>query len=211
VTFAQRYAVYKSAYLLTHFLLVWVQGVVTGLLWILCYCQYQKSLQKSVNDLLNWRIHSFMHSFSHLSIQILIVNCYICTFARTILMFMIHGNVDCHLAVVCDVLNLHLCGILLTREMTYNVSSGMLKRTILTTSSCRLWSSWLTVSRQYNAGHPSYDDVTGRQSIFRRWTACLEQPSSCAVAVWVASRPEACRLSQLQGCGFESAPLTSIA
>ena len=32
-----------------------------------------------------------------------------------------------------------------------------------------------------------------------------------AVAVWVASRPEACRLSQLQGCGFESAPLTSIA
>jgi len=49
-------------------------------------------------------------------------------------MFMIHGNVDCHLAVVCDVLNLHLCGILLTREMTYNVSSGILKRTILTTS-----------------------------------------------------------------------------
>ena len=34
---------------------------------------------------------------------------------------------------------------------------------------------------------------------------------SGAVAVWVASRPEACRLSQLQGCGFESAPLTSIA
>ena len=32
-----------------------------------------------------------------------------------------------------------------------------------------------------------------------------------AVAVWVASRPEACRLSQLQGCGFESAPLTSVA
>ena len=32
-----------------------------------------------------------------------------------------------------------------------------------------------------------------------------------AVAVWVASRLEACRLSQLQGCGFESAPLTSIA
>jgi len=32
-----------------------------------------------------------------------------------------------------------------------------------------------------------------------------------AVAVSVASRPEACRLSQLQGCGFESAPLTSIA
>jgi len=32
-----------------------------------------------------------------------------------------------------------------------------------------------------------------------------------AVAVWVASRPEACRLSKLQGCGFESAPLTSIA
>jgi len=32
-----------------------------------------------------------------------------------------------------------------------------------------------------------------------------------AVAAWVATRPEACRLSQLQGCGFESAPLTSIA
>ena len=35
--------------------------------------------------------------------------------------------------------------------------------------------------------------------------------SGGAVAVWVASRPEACRLSQLQGCGFESAPLTSMA
>ena len=45
--------------------------------------------------------------------------------------------------------------------------------------SCRPWSSWLTVSRQYNAGHPSYDDVTGRQNICRRRTACLEQPSSC--------------------------------
>ena len=32
-----------------------------------------------------------------------------------------------------------------------------------------------------------------------------------SVAVWVASRPEACRLSKLQGCGFESAALTSIA
>ena len=40
-----------------------------------------------------------------------------------------------------------------------------------------LWSSWLTVSRQYDAGHPSYDDVTGRQSICRRRTACLEQPA----------------------------------
>jgi len=49
-------------------------------------------------------------------------------------MFMIHGNVNCHLAVVYDVLNLHLCGILLTHKMTYNVSSGMLKRTIPTTS-----------------------------------------------------------------------------
>ena len=36
-----------------------------------------------------------------------------------------------------------------------------------------------TVSRQYDAGHLSYDDVTGRQSICRRRTACLEQPSSC--------------------------------
>ena len=36
-------------------------------------------------------------------------------------------------------------------------------------------------------------------------------PLGGAVAVWVASRPEACRLSQLQGCGFESTPLTSIA
>ena len=48
--------------------------------------------------------------------------------------------------------------------------------------SCRPRSSWLTVSRQYDAGHPSYDDVTGRQSICRRRTACLEQPkqpSSC--------------------------------
>ena len=44
---------------------------------------------------------------------------------------------------------------------------------------CRPRSSWLTVSRQYDAGHPSYDDVTGRQSICRRRTACLEQPSSC--------------------------------
>jgi len=40
-----------------------------------------------------------------------------------------------------------------------------------------LWSSWLTVSHQYDAGHPSYDDVTGRQSICRRRTACLEQPA----------------------------------
>jgi len=45
--------------------------------------------------------------------------------------------------------------------------------------SCRPRSSWLTVSRQYDAGHPSYDDVTGRQSICRRRTARLEQPSSC--------------------------------
>ena len=45
--------------------------------------------------------------------------------------------------------------------------------------SCRPRSSWFTVSRQYDAGHPSYDDVTGRQSICRRRTACLEQPSSC--------------------------------
>ena len=44
--------------------------------------------------------------------------------------------------------------------------------------SCRPRSSWLTVSRQYDAGHPSYDDVT-RQSICRRQTACREQPSSC--------------------------------
>ena len=29
------------------------------------------------------------------------------------------------------------------------------------------------------SGHPSYDNVTGRQSICRRRTACLEQPSSC--------------------------------
>ena len=40
---------------------------------------------------------------------------------------------------------------------------------------------------------------------------CCYSGSVAAVAVWVASRPEACRLSQLQGCGFESAPLTSIA
>ena len=44
--------------------------------------------------------------------------------------------------------------------------------------SCRPRSSWFTVSRQHDAGHPSYDDVTGRQSICRRRTACLEQPSS---------------------------------
>ena len=31
---------------------------------------------------------------------------------------------------------------------------------------------------QHDAGHTSYDDVTGRQSICRRGTACLEQPSS---------------------------------
>ena len=30
---------------------------------------------------------------------------------------------------------------------------------------CRPRSSWLTVSRQYDAGHPSYDDVTGRQHL----------------------------------------------
>ena len=45
--------------------------------------------------------------------------------------------------------------------------------------SCRPRSSWFTVSRHYDAAHPSYDDVTGRQSICRRRTACLEQPSSC--------------------------------
>ena len=45
--------------------------------------------------------------------------------------------------------------------------------------SCRPRSSWLTVSRQYDAGRPSFDDVTGRQNICRRRTACLEQPSSC--------------------------------
>ena len=45
--------------------------------------------------------------------------------------------------------------------------------------SCRPRSSWLTVSRQYDAGRPSYDDVTWRRSICRRRTACLEQPSSC--------------------------------
>jgi len=45
--------------------------------------------------------------------------------------------------------------------------------------SCRPRSSGLTVSRQHDAGHPSYDDVTGRQSICRRRTACLEQPCSC--------------------------------
>ena len=47
--------------------------------------------------------------------------------------------------------------------------------------SCRPRSSWLTVSRQYDAEHPSYDDFTGIQSICRRqtWTSCLEQPSSC--------------------------------
>ena len=44
---------------------------------------------------------------------------------------------------------------------------------------CRPRSSWLTVSRQRDAGHPSHDDVTGRQSICSRWTACQEQPSSC--------------------------------
>ena len=46
-------------------------------------------------------------------------------------------------------------------------------------TSCRPRSSWLTVSRQHDAVHPSYDDVTGRQSICCRRTACLEQPSSC--------------------------------
>ena len=45
--------------------------------------------------------------------------------------------------------------------------------------SCRPWSSWLTVSRQYDAGHSSYDDVIGRQSICHRRTACLEQPFFC--------------------------------
>ena len=45
--------------------------------------------------------------------------------------------------------------------------------------SCRPRSSWLTVSRQHHAGHPSYDDVTGRQSICRRRISCLEQPSCC--------------------------------
>ena len=45
--------------------------------------------------------------------------------------------------------------------------------------SCWPWSSWLTVSRQYDAGHPLYNDVTGRQSICRSWIACLEQTSSC--------------------------------
>jgi len=41
-----------------------------------------------------------------------------------------------------------------------------------------LW-SWFTVSRQPDAGHPSHDDATGRQSICRRRTVRLEQPSSC--------------------------------
>ena len=45
--------------------------------------------------------------------------------------------------------------------------------------SCRPRSSWLTVSRQCDAGDSSYDDVTGRHSICRRRTACLEQPSCC--------------------------------
>jgi len=45
--------------------------------------------------------------------------------------------------------------------------------------SCWPQSSWFMVSRQHDAGHPSYDDVTGRQSICCRRTACLEQPSSC--------------------------------
>jgi len=44
--------------------------------------------------------------------------------------------------------------------------------------SCRPRSSWLTVSRQYDAGHSSYDDVSGRHSICRRRTAFLEQPPS---------------------------------
>ena len=54
--------------------------------------------------------------------------------------------------------------------------------------------SWFTVSRQHDAGHPSYDDVTGRQSICRRRTSFLEQPSSChplSVAVVVSLRKAA--------------------
>ena len=45
--------------------------------------------------------------------------------------------------------------------------------------SCRPRSSWFTVSRQHDAGHPSHDGVNGRQSICHRRTTCLEQPSSC--------------------------------
>ena len=47
--------------------------------------------------------------------------------------------------------------------------------------SCRPWSSWLTVSRQYDAEHPSYDDVTGRQNICRRRTAFLLPPVTVVV------------------------------
>jgi len=60
--------------------------------------------------------------------------------------------------------------------------------------SCRPRSSWLTVSRQYDAGHSSYDDVIGRQSICHRRTACLEQPSAChpwSVTVAVSLRKAA--------------------
>ena len=57
------------------------------------------------------------------------------------------------------------------------LSHGQLHTVFLTLIVSR--SSWLMVSRQYDAGHPSNDDVTGRQSICRRRTACLEQPTSC--------------------------------
>ena len=45
--------------------------------------------------------------------------------------------------------------------------------------SCLPQLSWFTVSRQHDAGHPLHDDVTGRHSICRRRTVCLEQSYSC--------------------------------
>jgi len=60
--------------------------------------------------------------------------------------------------------------------------------------SCRPGSSWFTVSHLHDAGHPSHDDVTGRHSICRRRTACLEQASSChpwSVTVVVSLRKAA--------------------
>jgi len=44
--------------------------------------------------------------------------------------------------------------------------------------------------------HPSHDDVTRRQSICRRRTACLEQPSSCHP--WTVIRH--CRCQSSESC-----------
>ena len=77
----------------------------------------------------------------------------------------------------------------------------------------RMWLIWLTLFTSLRLSfwlsHSSLSYGLSASLDIQDWQTPLSMGG--AVAVWVASRPEACRLSQLQGCGFESAPLTSIA